>query len=431
MRFCVWILVRRLIVDRSKTSMLTREPTPNTSDQLEHDCRQAVSRLRGALIDLYSAAGADPLVPQEVSRRFGLNKNLTWKISRIVGAQDALTAIQHIPRAAGLEILLEALGAHGASKAVADAVRSAAAEFDATVERHAGDRANLDLILDSMGASGSEDAMEISRELAFRGNSGVWGVQATARVTLAVVVPSAHDKGMVDAALVGGLVGFRRLRPQVRWPLCRFQSYSDDAQRVANIMREPVDKDSDSPGTIPGLMRRFCTANLPPIEAVSTSNFNDYVLAPGPVGNLHAFDCFFGNISRGAPAYRRPGDEYAEFASLMSLPFEHVLFDVLIQNDVPMESEPQALVYGRPTGEMDIPAAKQSEQTLPIGQSCMEMVGMPAVVATPLVPQYAGLVSHVCERMGHDIRGFRGWRLMMKYPPMLSTVAIRWRLAQR
>src|SRR5215471_18956128 len=118
---------------------------------LEEDCREVLQALRGQLIELYSAAGLDPGQPQEVARRLGLNKNLTWKVSKIINAADGLSAIQHVPGAAGMEILLTGLESAGASRRNIDAVHEALERFDQVVERHAGDRAHLDLILDSMG----------------------------------------------------------------------------------------------------------------------------------------------------------------------------------------------------------------------------------------------------------------------------------------
>ena len=63
-----------------------------TADQLESDCRQALQDLRGALLELYASLGLDPHAPQQATRRFELNKNLTWKVSKLMTTDDVQLA---------------------------------------------------------------------------------------------------------------------------------------------------------------------------------------------------------------------------------------------------------------------------------------------------------------------------------------------------
>jgi hypothetical protein len=123
-----------------------------TEPKFDDHCRRSVHGLRGALLELYRAVGADPTRPQEVSRRFNLNKNLTWKVARIIGAEEAFTAVPLIPGPGGLDILLDAMSQAGAPSDALTRVREAIEEFDRMIELHTGDRNQLELVLDSMGA---------------------------------------------------------------------------------------------------------------------------------------------------------------------------------------------------------------------------------------------------------------------------------------
>ena len=49
---------------------------------------EAIQAVRGALTELLVTAGADPERPQAVARRFGLNKNLAWKVCKIINSPD-------------------------------------------------------------------------------------------------------------------------------------------------------------------------------------------------------------------------------------------------------------------------------------------------------------------------------------------------------
>lgn len=395
--------------------------------QLETDCRQALQDLRGALIELYASVGADPASPQQASRRFELNKNLTWKISRIVSAEDALAAIQHIPGPAGIDILLNSFAAAGAPEPAIHAVRAAIRAFDEVVVRHAGDRAELDLILDSMGLSG-EVGLAASREAAFRGNSGIWGVQARTRTTLGMVAPSRTSPDHVDVALVGGLSSIRRLRPNVRWRLFRFQAYNADGSPLSQHGVELIDP-TGSEGEL-NLLRGFCSPDMPPIESVRNDRFRDYFLPPGPVGKTGAFDCFFGELFRGHARYATSTDPHGEFASTVSLPTETLVFDLLIHRDIRVQA-PDVLVYARADGGPDNPQTRAEQTLLPIQERCVELAGRPPAVSITSVPRYGELASTVAARLGAPLAELRGYRLTLKHPPLNSTVILRWNLERR
>lgn len=399
----------------------------DTPRELASDVRHALQRFRGALIELYSQVGADPGVPQDVSRRFGIHKNLAWKLARVMSASDPFASIQHLPGDAGIDIALDAFQKSGADVSVVDNVRAALANLDDTIAIHAGDRAHLELILDSMGLLGSPTQLVNSRELAFQGNSGIWGVQARTRLTTGVVVPSKTHADKLDIALVGGFLGFRRLRPDVRWSLFRFKGYHDDGS-PRNTGFEPID--ASDPADVPRLMRRFCSSSMPRIEVVQADGDTEYILPGGPVGNLGAFDCYFGEIVRAAPMYRTPNDRFGEFATGIRLPIETLVFDLIVHQDVPMPHAPKLLVQGEANTSPDLPGRAKYNLSLPITDPILDLAGSPPVVTTPLVPKYSDVMSTVYSRLGRAPSEFRGYRMIMKYPPMSSQVLLRWELPE-
>lgn len=401
--------------------------------RLEDDFRRVVNSLRGALIELFASVGADPGTPQVVSRTFGLNKNLTWKISRIVGASDPVAAIRHIPGATGLDILLTSFASHGAPAPLIAAVRAAARAFADVVELHAGDRAHLDLVLDSMGLLDGAPQLETARELAFKGNSGLWGVQARARITVGFVAPDPADPARLVTALVGGLVEFRRLRPEVAWPLFRFTGYQrDDAPGTGPAIRfTPLDGRDRRPDDPPLLLRDFCSPHVPHIQSRPNALGGvDVVLPEGPVGRTAAFDCFFGQLAGPAPRFRDEANQHGEFSSTISLPVETLLFDLVVHKDVELPM-PRVIVFGRRTLAPDVPGARPVEDILPVPDQCVELVGRPPVVSTPISPKHADIVRRVCQQLDRPLSEFRGIRLQMAYPPMGSTVVLRWPLPER
>ena len=79
------------------------------------ETRQALQGVRGRLIELYDAVGADPTAPQEVARRYGINRSLTWKLSRVINASGPFASLNHLPGHQGFESAIGAFESAGAS----------------------------------------------------------------------------------------------------------------------------------------------------------------------------------------------------------------------------------------------------------------------------------------------------------------------------
>ncbi|MFO0874369.1 MAG: hypothetical protein U0575_10395 [Phycisphaerales bacterium] len=403
-------------------------------------CRDAALGLRSALLELYHAAGADPARPQEVSRRFKLNKNLTWKIARLLQSDDAFDAAPLIPGANGLRIVLEAMRAAGAPAEVVNKARSAAAEFQRMVEAHAGDRATLELLLD---ATTGAKSLEVSRKLAYRGNSGVWGLQARLRLTAHFLAPCAEDPSRLDIALVAGLFDLRRLRPLPPWPLFRFMRYRDDASPETRPWRmEPIERPAPGGATASAehtgtaaaswLMRSWCSPQEPALVAIERDGEVVFELGDGAIGRTGDTSCVFGFIERNAvPRHGDAENHVGEVSSVITLPIETLLFDLFVHRDLPEAHSPQASIVGRPSGALAFEPVDRDRHMLPMGERMIEVGGRPPRVATPLLPRYEQLVATAFARAGWNAEDFVVRRLVVPYPPMPSTVVLRYELPRR
>lgn len=395
----------------------------------EEHLTTAFQRVRRSIGSVLDAAALDAAEPQEMARRLGVNRNLTWKVSKVLGGNDLYQSLQHLPGAEGIEILLKAARKAGVTEGLLEGVREAQRDFDKVVEVHTGDRATLDLILDSMGGAGSGERLEHSRKLAFRGNSGVWGLQARVRCTTSFIAPNRENPDLLDLGLVGGLVDVRRLRANIRWPLFRPSFYNDDGTPVVNAPGERALDPAyeDSPG--PKLLGAFCSPNMPEVQASKTRRGWVYELVGGPIGNTGSFTCFFGTLARGvASRWRTERDTYAELGSQATMPTETMQFDLIAHRDLDFLMNPKlhyiGHLHGNEPGDIET-------HTIPVHERPAELSGVPPVVGTSLIPRYDEMVAYTMERAGWDIREFRAIRLTIKYPPMHSSAVLRAELPKK
>lgn len=392
-------------------------------DRFEEHCRRSVHALQAALLELYRAVGADPSRPQDVARQFHLNKNLTWKVSRIIGALDGYEAVPLIPGPGGLEILLTAMGRADAPSEKLERVRAAAKEFDRMVEVHTGDRTTLELVLDSAGAG---RPMEMSRKLAFRGNSGIWGIQAGVHVTAYFVAPNRDDNSMLDLATLAGLTRIRRLRPVARWPVFQVREYNDDGSTTGRRRRESLEK-HDGVSSYPWMLRSLCSGALPKLHLTQRGDTTIFELGEGPVGRTGECSCFFGFTDTAeVPRYRDASNTVGEFVSSVSIPAETLLFDIFVHRELGEAMFPTCEMIGSIGGSVESAGLLR----LPLPETIRDL-GLGAVVDTPLIDRYADAVGTVFQRLERDARDFRCLRLLVDHPPMSSRAVIRYELPEK
>lgn len=393
----------------------------------ENECQDAVSRLKSALIQLFDAGQADPQRPQDVARRLGINKTLTWSISRFLDAPSPLEAVSFVPGASTLQRVADAFPSTQRVVEAKARVHEAAIAFDAVIERHVGDRATLELILDGM-ADDQDRQLEVSRRLAFRGSSGLCGVQARARLSLWMIAPNPEAPDRLDMVTVRGYTRVRRLRANVEWPILRTRHWNV-GDRVHADEQTPLDE--HSPAHLP-LLSEFCRDDVPRIESRPTNDGLDLVVRAGPVGNTGAFDCFAGDrLIANAGRYATPEDDRGEVGTIVTTPTESIVFDVLYHRDLHTVEQAEVIVL-REAMPGGVPSPATSDpRVLPIKPRLTPIPGTPPAVATTLVPRYAEMVQYAMSRAGWKASEFRGLRLEMAYPPMNSQIVVRFPLEAR
>jgi hypothetical protein len=116
--------------------------------------------------------------------------------------------------------------------------------------------------------------------------------------------------------------------------------------------------------------------------------------------------------------------------ALVTMPTEFVHIDILIHRDLLNSFTPELLVYGRPFGGTALDPETRENYRLPIDEPIIRMDPSRDSFTTDLLPDQQRLVDSVFARSGWDRRDFAGFRAVVPYPPMPSTVMIRYALSR-
>lgn len=384
--------------------------------------RETIGGLRTALLALYRAVEADPEQPQEVSRRFKVNKTLTWKTAKAIREEDAFNAASMLPGTSGLEILIDSLAARGgAPPTVVENARQAKEAFNRMVKTHTDDRANLELVLDAMGSG--EKPLLPSRIMAFRGSSGIWGLQCQTQVAARFMAPSATRDGFLDLARIAGWTGVRRLRRIDGWPLLQIALNNDDGSPMTRPTQPIPLTDSDEPDR--WALSEFRESSRESVRVHETARGVTFELQDGEVGRLGESDYFFGfRFPEAVPRFASEQNAFGEFRPSISIPAKMLMLDLFIHADLAEALQSTVAAYGNLRGGDPEPIAALR---IPMSETLLRMGTNPRV-ATPLVDRYPELVDLVMRRCGWSLKDFNLLRLRYEYPPMHATMSIRYPL---
>lgn len=389
------------------------------------------NRLRSALSDLIISAGGDPMQPQEVSRRFSVNRNLAWKVSKIIKEPEPGVAVGHLPGDAGFEILVGSLTKAGGSAEAASRVRASVIELHHLIEVHAGDRATLETMLTSSSA-GDDRAMqryESQRKQAFEGARTTWGVQARLQFNTSFIAPGSRD-GMLDYAWVSGFSHFCRLRSNVSWPIAMQRAIRDDGTPHASARPTPFDAGHEM--EIP-IIRRFTSDPVPEIREVRTTDHTVYYeLREGPVGKKAEIDCVLGGYTcNDVGMYKSEEDRLGQHLVHPQTPVELFVQDVFVHKIMRSSMPPQAAMYSNLPGGARYPSAGLTHGQLPLAATVQDLGGGPPMANLLEYPAYRDLIAYVFESRGWDASDFHAYRLRLPYPPIPTTMVMRYELLDR
>lgn len=389
---------------------------------------QAIHGLRRALVELVTTAGGDPMVPQEVAREFGLDKTLTWKISKIIREDEAAAAIVHVPGRKRMNSLISAMLKRGAPEASARSVWEAYDEFERLVEVQAGDRSTLDVMASTSPGRTTEKRLEQFRKSGFQSAAAVWGVRAQTQFSIHMMAPCELE-GVVEELVICGFMGLQRMRPNLPWAISNaitFGTSETDADACTPI---------HSDGLVNGgpILPQFCSEPLPSIRTVKIEGINRrYELREGPVGQRAAVDVALGwRWPRQASMYGDSPDELGEHGVHLSTPVESSILELWVHRSFEFAMNPKSAIYSELPSGPRYPNEGPEAGRLPLQGEVADLgPGVSGATSTG-VPRSGEMVAFGAKCLGGKPEDFHGYRYRIKYPPIPTVAFLRHPLMQR
>lgn len=377
---------------------------------------------RSEIATLFALAGLDPTKTRESARELGLNRGLTWRLTRVVRESNPTLVVSDVPGSQSMAKFFDACRGRGAPEPAIATAMAALERFEAALSSCSGDRKTLAMLMANREDAESAVEREKARRSLFEGACGVWGVQAQTRFVSVFVFPCPENPEWLDVGHVNGFVGFRRLRPGAI--ALSHEAVHKASGEATTFIKEPLD--GQDPANVPlRLMRDFCNPPSLDIRIVPSGDYNRFELAPGPVGNEGLSTCVFGTrMRRLYPRYSAEPDT-AGFLVLLTTPVERVVFDMYLHKDLGINSPPPAQLLDRLNFPHQHIESEFVRQALPIAET-PELLppGIPGVMC-PHIPWYPRMVLDVTSRIGHKIDDFVGSRFEMTYPPISTTLSRR------
>lgn len=380
---------------------------------------------RAAIADLFALIGIDPTKARESARELGLNRGLTWRLTRIVRESDPRLVVSDVPGAQSMSRFFDACLKRGAPQQAIAAASNAFSTFESMLSSCSGDRKTLGMLMANTSAGRSAGEAEKGRRKLFEGACGVWGGQAQTRFVTVFVFPSPDDPMKLDAAHVTGLVGFRRLSDRA-WPLS-YEAVHRASGVAAPLIKEPLDPAGPTEGQAQ-LLKGFCSPPQPDIQVVISGDYKRFELASGPVGNEGLTTCVFGTrLRRMYDRYSQTPDT-AGFMVLLQTPVEQVMFDLFVHKDLGVEEPPRTQLLDRLLFPHSNVESDFDRQSLPISEIPVPLPRGLAGTLCPYIPWYSRLIADITAKLDMPLDDFFGSRFEMAYPPISTTLSRRFDL---
>jgi hypothetical protein len=388
------------------------------TDTFPQQTVSVVANLRRAVLDLYESVHADPTQPQDVARKFGLDKTLTWRIARTLGEENAWDAVLFVPRRPSIVLLAQALQRAGAPQARITKLLEEAERFEAFIQTHAGDRETFEVMVAGQAQREGSRRLEQSRKDGFTAAAATWGVSARIHLATRLVFPGSKP-GMLSLATVCGFLGFRRLRPNLPWTIAVVSDW--DMPEGASPAPTPLACCLQAGAPIVPVASSAPSPTTPlAMRTVREGRKTRFVLESGHIGAAASTDVLLAWLHENtANQHAAFAGELGEHGVFVNTPAELIVHDVLVHESLAFAKPFEAACYGMLTNGPTYPSPDAEEARLPVPTPILDL-GTADLLHLAGFASYPTLLRTVCQSLSLAPQHLRCYRMTATYPPVPS-----------
>jgi hypothetical protein len=405
----------------SDKTRVRREPrqTQSASESLDVRLKRGAKDLRDALRDVIADVPARRTRPQEFARTLKVHRNIAGRLLKAVEHSDPLAALCEMPRAEGLRTILKAAKSCVRKETVERASR-AVVDLEQLLDHEIGGWG----VLHSVASDWLPDARKkfemTHKQAVYKGMANLRGCCSNTEFCAFIGYPG--DTGQrVDAALIAGTMGLRRLRPSAEICFTSIGASADGSQPIAIKGVSLADASDEYP-----LLEQFCSSPLPEFSVVRTEDRAHYILKGNSVGPGSAIDLATACTLKGRhPRYQtEPPRRIAAFGD-PTVPCESLILDMLLHDEVWPDATPELIMYNTTRYEVANPNSLADHVYRLSVTEKIEFLGKGvARFRVAEVGHYVEMIRHVCEKLGWDPERLRGYRCHIRYPIVGASACI-------
>jgi hypothetical protein len=418
------------------TTTRPKAPLVAIAERFEAPCHELSSVLREAAQELLTAeSGA-----RSWGRRLAIDKDLAWRAYRMAQAADLAGVVRAMPGAEGLAMIERALADAGCATGLRVRFAGARRTVRELMKAQGIDRRTRAALVAGGGDTAADrDARRQARADARLAAARMWGIEARSSTRVFLLAPG--KDGSIDAVYFNVIEGFRRLRPGPAWrvvsPAIRFSPRKPEEAGAAIDGRLHDARAGGGPLVTGGALAPLVSeltdrAALSSIQRCEADGGDLFFHGDGlpPTQRLRiAWGEFMPSVGHAVAA--QPG-EVASLRSAVQFPMARMTLRICFHRDIPRGSDPSAAFFitidacGRPSSfERPIGLAPDAEvERVDPGRTPKGNAGLAA--------PYQRLLVLGCRSLGCKPADLAdGFELTVANPPMLSNLALQWRLAGR
>jgi hypothetical protein len=387
-------------------------------ESLDLRLKRGAAHLREALRDVIAGVPARKTRPQEFARTIKIHRNLAGRLLKAVEHSDPLAALCAMPHAEGLRSILDAAQSC-APKDTVERARRAVADIEHLLEREIGGWGVLHSVASEWLPEARRRFEMAHKQAVYKGLANLRGCCADTEFCAFLGYPDATGE-RVDAALVAGSMGLRRLRPSAEILVTSVGTAASDGQPIS-LRDTPVSSHDGCP-----VLTQFSSSPLPRFSVVRSEGRAHYLLGGNGVGPGVAVNLATACAIKGRhPRYQTdPPRRIAAFGD-PGIPCKSMILDMLLHEDVWPDATPELIMYNSTQHDIANPNSPTGQvYRLNITETIAPLGTGVARFRVAEVGHYVEMIRYVCAELGWDAERLRGYRCHLRYPVVGSSACI-------